>query len=61
MTFISFIKFKDLQEVKQFCVYNAIPEREDNILGELLDGTLVYPVYEYQEDSGDLVVTATIN
>ena len=64
MTNISFVDFQDLAHVARFSVFNAHPEREDGMLGQLPDGRPVWPVYTDEEDpeTGEFVqwVTAEV-
>lgn len=54
---ISFIKFRDMNHVAAFSVANAIPERENNQLGELPDGTPVWAEFtqEIEIDYSEVV------
>ena len=49
-TFCSFIKFQNMQEVLDFGVLDAVPEREDDAIGQLPGGTLVYGMEVAEED-----------
>lgn len=63
MTLIKFVVFEHISDVDRFCVYNAIPEREDGQLGQLSDGTPVWPEYQacpWDSESGDIMVTAKL-
>lgn len=59
-TFISYIEFADLEAVERFEVFDAQPEREDGRLGELPDGTPVWPVFTDDIENNVVWVTATV-
>ena len=62
---ISFVEFQDLAHVANFSVFNAHPEREDGMLGQLPNGRPVWPVYteEHDPETGEVTqwVTARID
>lgn len=51
-TFISFIEFRSLADARAFSVFDAVPEREDGVLGVLPDGTPVRARYVWDDDNG---------
>ena len=64
MTLIKFQVFEHISDIDSFVAYNATPEREDDQLGQLPDGTPVWPVYQpcpWDSDSQDIMVTARLD
>lgn len=59
-TFVRFQFFSSLEAAKSFGVVDAIPEREDGMLGQLPDGTPVWAKYEDDPASGRVWTVADL-